>query len=336
MYRTTALPWPPVFVRRTSQPLRSIMPSRALAEHAPLEEDAERVSQLHLDRLLLTREEYSKAVATAAAARAVHEVAIRTPGLSNADRHDLEARFHAVYGRCFLKCQNCWLLPGMCVCQRLTVRNIAPHHVALLVHHKEAGRASNTGCLLTKSVGATMHMSGLLDDEAKLDALLAAKPGTAAVLWPGEGAASAEEWKASLPSGAFDAGITLIGVDGTWGCARRMVKRIPASIPRISLPADAFAEGKSLLYPVRKYRGECLEKHCTYEATLAGLCTLGIVPLDAKEQLLLNLKCKVDALLIYKNRATAYSGETGISRPTTKRMAAAHAGLESSEDDDDI
>ena len=311
------------------------MPSR-VAEHLPPasddDDDDRHVSELHLQRLQLTREQYVEKLEQHKAARTAFEAVLADgSALSRPQRHDAEAGFHLAWGRPFLKCANCWLLPGLCVCSRLHTVSLAPHRVALLLHHKEAGRSSNTGILLTKALGASLHVSGLLAHEEALHASLAASP-AACVLWPGEGALSVEEWRASLAPGAFEAGCTVVAVDATWGCARRMVKRIPAHIPRISLPAEAFAAGKSLLYPVRKYRGACVEKHCTYEATLAALCCLGVVDPGQREPLLLNLKAKVDSLLIFKNRRTAYSHETGIEWPQRKGPRAA-AGEEGSDED---
>ena len=325
--RSHALP------RACVPPLRSAahMPSR-VAEHLPPPSDDDGdgpVSELHLQRLQLTGAQYAEKLGQQRAARAALEAVLADAStLSRPQRHDVEAAFHLAYGRPFLKCPSCWLLPGLCVCSRLHAVSLAPHHVALLVHHKEAGRSSNTGILLTKALSASLHVSGLTEHEDALHARLAASP-AACVLWPGEGALTVEQWKEGLPPGAFEAGCTVVAVDATWGCARRMVKRIPAHVPRISLPAEAFAEGKSLLYPVRKYRGACVEKHCTYEATLAALCCLGLVPPEEREPLLLNLKAKVDSLLIYKNRQTAYSDETGIAWPQRKGPRAAAGGGES-------
>jgi DTW domain-containing protein YfiP len=216
--------------------------------------------------------------------------------------------------------------------------HVAPHHVALLLHHKEAGRSSNTGILLTKAVNASLHVAGLMHHEEALSARLAASPATA-ILWPGEGALSVEEWRASLAPGAFEAGCTLVAVDATWNSARRMVKRLPESIPRIALPPESFLRGKSLLDPVRKYAGTDAAKHCTYEATLAALVAMGVLPGDTRDALLLNLKCKVDALLVYKNRRTVYQSETGIVKPSkgwAKAQGAGAAGaLTPGEDDDE-
>ena len=220
------------------------------------------------------------------------------------------------------------MAPALCVCSALArrapggVSGAPPHRLAVLMHHKEYGRASNTGCLLAPSVGASVHVSGLAADEAALAAALeAAGPHGAAVLWPGEGSISLEELRAQTPPARWEAGMLLIAIDATWGSARKLVKRVPPDVPRLSLPAAAFAPGRSLLFPVRKYEGPCAERFCTYEACIALLDALGALGPGERDTLTLNLKIKVDALLKHKNRRAVYGGETA------EALATAHAAL---------
>jgi len=296
-----------LLVPRPSPRLRRTMREAAAADPSVV------LSTLQQSRLGLTPEQYRVKALEAEAARAAYTVAFSDASLSNEARHNLEANFHLRWGRAAFKCPGCWLLPGLCVCAQLSRVDAAPHRVACLVHHKEAGRGSNTGILLAKCLGATLHVSGITDHEAALHQALAAAP-AAAVLWPGEGALTVEEFKASLPPGAFEAGVTLVAVDATWNGARKMVKRLPQHVPRITLPEGAFPPGKSLLYPVRKYGGvdEQAERQCTYEAVVATLDVFCALKPGERDALLLNLKRKVDALLKYKNRRTCYHVETGI------------------------
>ena len=244
------------------------------------------------------------------------------PALPGAVKHNIEACYHVSYGRAFFKCRGCMLAPALCVCSALARRTPGPHRLAVLMHHKEYGRASNTGCLLAPSVGASVHISGVEADEAALHASLAAAgEGGAAVLWPGEGAITLEELRASTSPARWDAGLLLIAVDATWGSARKLVKRVPPDVPRLTLPAAAFAPGKSLLFPVRKYEGPCAERFCTYEACIALLDALGALAPGEREALTLNLKIKVDALLKHKNRRPVYAADTADA------LAAAHAAL---------
>lgn len=249
------------------------------------------------------------------------------PSLPNAEKHNLEAVYHVSYGKAFFKCRGCMLSPALCVCSTLARRApgataAPPHRVAVLMHHKEFGRASNTGCLLASAVGATLHVSGIVEDEAALHAALAsAGEDGAAVLWPGEGAVSLEELQAATPPEKWARGMLLIAIDATWGSARKLVKRVPPGVPRLALPAAAFAPGKSLLFPVRKYEGPCADRYCTYEACLALLDALGALGPGERAALTLNLKIKVDALLKHKNRRAVYGSETA------EVLAAAQAAL---------
>ena len=179
------------------------------------------------------------------------------------------------------------------------------------MHHKEHGRAANTGCLLAPCLGASLHVAGVASDEAALAAAIAAAgDGGAAVLWPSADALSVDQLRAATSPATWARGLTLIAIDATWGSARKMHKRVPGHLPRVALPPAAFAPGRSLLFPVRRYVGPCAERYCTYEAALALLDALGCLAEGEREALTLNLKLKVDALLAHKNRRAAYGDVT--------------------------
>ena len=118
-------------------------------------------------------------------------------------------------------------------------------------------------------------------------------------------------------------------MDATWNSARKMVSRIPASVPRVSVPAEAFqALAKrvpplpthdSLLGPVRKYdarakikgaeknkNGMDSGRRSTFEAVLASLLAVGALDEDACAALLRNVKVKVNAVLRQKHMPEAY------------------------------
>jgi DTW domain-containing protein YfiP len=252
--------------------------------------------------------------------------------------------WHARPRRSFFKCPGCWLAPALCVCSALarrappsataaasasaTASAVPPHRLAVLMHHKEHGRAANTGCLLAPSLGARIYVSGVAAQERALtEALDAAGPHGAAVLWPGDGAITLDELRSQVPDATWQRGLTLLAVDATWGSARKLQKRVPPWVPRITLPPGAFAPGRSLLFPVRKYAGPRAERFCTYEAAIALLYALGTLGNGddeaerERDRLLLNIKMKVDALLKHKNRRAAYAEETGDA------LAAAQAAL---------
>ena len=124
-----------------------------------------------------------------------------------------------------------------------------------------------------------------------------------------------------------------MAMDATWGSARKMVNRLPPTLTKVKLHADSFGDGGfSLLRPVRKYDGDAAERYCTFEAACAALLELGVwgpptseeaLALRAKQ--LVNLKAKVDGLLVYKNRSTVYAAETGVGHPRQLRALAAAA-----------
>ena len=132
---------------------------------------------------------------------------------------------------------------------------------------------------------------------------------------------SLDALRAATPPQRWADGMLLIAIDATWGSARKLVKRVPPAVPRLALPAAAFAPGRSLLFPVRKYDGPCADRFCTYEACIALLDALGALAPGQRELLMLNLKLKVDALLKHKNRRAVYGSETADA------LAAAHAAL---------
>ena len=217
--------------------------------------------------------------------------------------------------RSYFKCRGCMLAPGLCVCSALArratgVAGVPPHRLAVLMHHKEHGRASNTGCLLAPALGARIHVAGVAADEEALLADITAAGPACAILWPGEDSVSIAELRESIAPEAWQSGLLLIAIDGTWSCARKMVKRVPPHVPRLALPPDAFAPGRSLLFPVRKYVGPCAERYCTYEAAIALLDALGALAPGERDALTFNLKLKVDALLKHKNRRAAYGADT--------------------------
>jgi len=296
-----------------AQPRSARRPAASLRETRFADSSAS-LSPLQLQRLGLTQAEYTVRAEATEAARAAYDAALSLA--SDEQKHDLTARFAVEHGKAAFKCPGCWLLPGLCVCARLRGGSCAPHRLAVYIHHKEHGRGSNTGVLLQSTLGASLHVSGLQSDEASLASLLQAAGPAAALLWPGEDALSPAQFRAQLPPGAFERGVLLVAIDGCWNGARKMVNRLSPNLTRLRLDADAFPPGRSLLAPVRKYEGEMGERHCTYEAVLAALLALGALPGGEEERtaLLRNVMTKVDGLLVYKNRRTAYGEVTGVQR----------------------
>ena len=272
----------------------------------------------------------------------------------------MEATYAVKFGKSYLKCKGCWLHPGLCICGRLRRVESPAMQVAVFMHHAEwrasrrarrarcrrsprprpalvrrRGRGCNTGCLLRAALGADVYVSGMTESEGALQAQLASgRP--AVVLWPGADSVTVADLPALFGAEAVASqGVLAVAIDATWNCAKKMVKRLPPSVPRLSLSSDAFPPGKSLLYPVRKYDSAGFENDnrvCTYEArsprpaaprrlwrgaqaavattppqAVMGLAEeLGAVTPQQREWLLWNLRMKVDAVLMHKNKPAAY------------------------------
>ena len=175
-------------------------------------------------------------------------------------------------------CPRCWVHREACVCTSATAR--APVDVAVWMHHREFGRASNTGTVLRD---AFENCEILVKGHPADDAALAAMLGGAAVLFPGEEAAPVSSL-ATPPE-------TLIVVDATWRNARRMVKRLPPSVRRVKLDDDDATEA-NLIAPLRRTRGREDVKVCTAQAALAALAALGLED-DARDAALAAVRHKV-------------------------------------------
>lgn len=222
--------------------------------------------------------------------------------------------------------------------------------VVAYAHQNEVARGNSTGNLIPATLPfGELLVAGLAEHEARLENVLRENEGRVAVLWPRPTMAFAEIRERisanaretaisrtkspaadSLDRVTRDArvGWTFVAVDATWNSARKMVSRIPASVPRVSVPAEAFqALAKrvpplpthdSLLGPVRKYdaRAKGAEKkngafmdsgrRSTFEAVLASLLAVGALDEDACAALLRNVKVKVNAVLRQKHMPEAY------------------------------
>lgn len=309
-------PEPAAAAAAPAQSRQSSRPPNTLRE-TRFADPQQKLSPMQISRLGISESEFRERAAATEAARAVYEAALYSPETSTAERHNLAAQFATTHGKAAFKCPGCWLLPGCCVCAKLTRGSTAPHQLGLYLHHKEHGRGSNTGVLLCTTLGAEMYVSGREDDEKALAARLEEAGPSACVLWPGDESLSLAEFMAQIPEERRAEGVFMLAMDATWGSARKMVNRLPPTLTKVKLDADSFGDGGfSLLRPVRKYDGDAAERYCTFEAACAALLELGVWGPPQSEQALaqrakqlVNLKAKVDGLLIYKNRSTVYSEE---------------------------
>ena len=154
---------------------------------------------------------------------------------------------------------------------RITMR--PPYaRVVAYAHQNEVARGNSTGNLIPATLPfGELLVAGLAEHEARLERVLRENEGRVAVLWPRPTMAFAEirermrdarrdgrqqQTRLRRASAGHSSPWT------TWNSARKMVSRIPASVPRVSVPAEAFqALAKrvpplpthdSLLGPVRK------------------------------------------------------------------------------------
>ena len=312
---------------------------------------------------LASVEAYFETVDRRTAAKVSLDALMRDPEVSPAEKHDAAARHHVVWGRSTFACAECWLLKGNCVCRSLVKATAAresserwtkkhatdrdrvsmspPYaRVVTYAHQNEVARGNSTGNLIPATLPfGELLVAGLAEHEARLENVLRENEGRVAVLWPRPTMAFAEirermrdarETADSTNNRASDArvGWTFVAVDATWNSARKMVSRIPASVPRVSVPAEAFqALAKrvpplpthdSLLGPVRKYDARAKKKgaennvvmdsgrRSTFEAVLASLLAVGALDEDACAALLRNVKVKVNAVLRQKHMPEAY------------------------------
>jgi DTW domain-containing protein YfiP len=214
-------------------------------------------------------------------------------------------------------------------------------------HHKEWGLTSNTGGLLRLALGddkCKLFMKGLPlhDNQLRMDFIDKHPNGTLlVVLWPSSGgnkksttikssnntiasgmaittpSITLEEIKEELKS-PHGRRVVVMAVDGTWRNARRMVARLPSTIPRLDLPPDlvsshfsteessssSSSSSKSLLAPLRskgpsQRQGVGDSLVCTAEAVALVLMELGLDVTDGKSILDL-AKTKVNLVRRYR------------------------------------
>jgi len=233
---------------------------------------------------------------------------MQDPSVPGVDKMHRRCQYILKYGRNLFTCPGCWLLPGLCVCGFMAKVD-AKTQLVVHVHQTEWGKCSNTGCVAHLSVpGSKLLLKGYKDHDAQLTALFADPTITTAILWPGERSILPSELKA-IADAKTGGRIAVVAVDATWDGAMRMKCSYPPDALHVKLPPNsALAHSPvSLLSPVRKYRGD-LENNgrvSTLEAIAALMCELE-GDLGVRDTMLHNLRIKVDAMLIQKNRETVY------------------------------
>ena len=129
---------------------------------------------------------------------------------------------------------------GGCICERVETIHESdfPHRIVVLTHVREIDRASNTGRLvgLVLRDGCEVLCEGVAEHEERLDVLCEGYRGRSLVLYPAADAVSPETFAAEQEREVCSSSVLVIVLDGTWGQARRLNKRVDSTIPRVALP----------------------------------------------------------------------------------------------------
>jgi len=221
----------------------------------------------------------------------------------------VKCEYNLKYGRTMFNCPNCWLLPGLCICER--VQRCQPRtKVVVHVHHKEWGKSSNTGSIAALSIpGSEILIKGYKPHDARVHEMIEDQSHTTAILWPGADSISCSELK-QIADERTKGRIAVIAVDATWNNAMRMRSFYPDDTLQVKLAPDSpliIAQRTSLLSPVRKYRGDKVKtgRVSTLEAIAALLYELEGDE-EVADTLLDNLRMKVDACRVQRNKPSVY------------------------------
>ncbi|KAG2438394.1 hypothetical protein HYH02_010849 [Chlamydomonas schloesseri] len=263
--------------------------------------------------------------------------ALSDPSRDPRERMSLRTDYILKWRKVLFSCPTCWLLPGLCVCGRM--QRFAPKKTRVVVHahHGEWGSASNSGSILPLSLeGSEMLLYGHPDHDERLRAMLADTSRTVALLWPGADSLLPEQLQA-VAEERSGGQVTVVALDATWGNARRMQGWFPKGTLTVKLPPEStLKENKlSLLRPVRKYRGDLESGRVSTVEAVASL----LFELEGDEPmyrgLLENLKIKVDACRLQKNRTLVYDTQQPHHPASRPRMRGKKKQEEGGGDGDD-
>ena len=167
-------------------------------------------------------------------------------------------------------CSVCWLPEHVCCCSALgapqrralqRLQDVRPVKICLYMHVKEFARKSNTGSLIKCArplLDTEIFISGLPEHDAELERQIQERgPARCCAVFPSVDSRSVREFFAAAnrvakhrnPQDEQDERLTTnlttnaeagqpllaIFVEGSWDQARRINKRLPADLPRVSL-----------------------------------------------------------------------------------------------------
>ena len=229
------------------------------------------------------------------------------------------------------KCPQCWLYKSICMCERIAklrqqVTSDMNNEVVVFMHHKEYGRASNTGklaSLLAPSTCTTEIYGTRRGSDALLE-LCEAEDKQLVILYPSSDSLQLSGFRHESKDvdstvcnmiGNHDGKVTkklvLVVLDGTWQQAGKMNKKFPSHIPRVHI--DDQVNMKSL-YLCRKQaptiirnvgQQEKFNKVSTVESIQKALRVLGEPP-DILAAFSAALKLTVDSNYVQKGERPVY------------------------------
>ncbi len=205
----------------------------------------------------MTKEEYIERFNAREGAWHALNKHVTDPAVDKDVKHAAQCRFAYDYGKNVAYCQHCWLLPYYCICNKLSRFEIQTELI-VHIHHFEWGKGTNSGSVLAASMpGTQMLLKGLPEHDALLQKLVDDPSHTVAVLWPGDDAILPDELR-RIAKERTEGRVAVVAVDATWANARKMKSSYPANMLLVKLPADMTLQDnkKSLLFPVRKYKGD--------------------------------------------------------------------------------
>lgn len=202
------------------------------------------------------------------------------------------------------RCLDCFAPRHMCTCR--AIKAIFQHpssrpigKLSVFMHHKEWGRFSNTGKLLTCGLPehADLFVSGVKSDEDRLKEALDTYPSI--ILYPGDGAEPISNyihWYTKL----WNPNICVI--DSTWSQSKALNKSLPSHIPRVKV--DDFVTAPSQF--LNRQQSGVAGRVSTIEAVALALQALG-EPSSVTDAMYNALRLSVDVVRRISGRTPVYS-----------------------------
>ena len=236
------------------------------------------------------------------------------------------------------RCPKCWFYKSVCLCGKIAkLRQQASSdldtEVVVFMHHREFGKASNTGKLapLVAPTNCRYEIYGTRRGDIALLELCEAKDKQLVILYPSEDSHQLSQF--SRKARRYDGStiethnasnmresqktLVLAVLDSTWSQANRMNKNIPRHIPRVHIDDQVNTES---LYLCRRQNPKIIKnvgqlqksnKVSTIEAIQKALHVLGEPP-DILEVFSASLKLTVDSIYAQKGEKAVYGNQ--ISR----------------------